>query len=313
MSHTHPTLLITSAGTGTAYAYVLAVRKYFPALRVITADTNPRNLVAGSCLADRHVVLPSFDPNSYGEHIAKVLAQHGVTHYLPIIDPEILFATEWHEPICTVMAPDVKFCRNACEKSLYAKHFAAPEITFPRPIPRDNIASSLPCWAKGNGGFGGRSNRFITCEADLVGIPNNWVLQEHIEGREFTVDCFPYADGLTTCSVRERLLIKAGVCTRAHLIRHARLESIAATLGKMMQHKSPFCFQAIERNEGSIVVTDINPRLGAGTALSVANGMEFFAAHLASMFGGDPHNFLKRRYATCYASRQYTEFLSPEP
>lgn len=306
-------ILITAAGTGTAYAYVFAIRKHFPSVRVVTADTNPAHLVGGSCLADRHVVLPRFDPRTYGEHIEVIIAEERVTHYLPIIDPEILFATEHPPPNCTVMAPDVAFCRNACEKSCHADNFSGRGIEFPQKFLRTTVARRLPCWAKGNGGFGGLSNRLILNEDDIETVPDSWFFQEHVDGREFTVDCFPCNDGQTICSVRERLLVKAGVCTRAHLIRNARLEKIGEMLGSTMTRKSPFCFQAIERKDGSVAVTDINPRLGAGTALSVANGMEFFAAHLAGAFDANPLSFFNRRYSTCYASRQYTEFLSPGP
>lgn len=307
------TLLITAAGTGTAYAYVLAVRKHFPALRLITADTNPAHLVAGSCLADKHVVLPLFDPGIYTDTISNVITLYDVTHYLPIIDPEILFASAWEHPPCTVMTPDAEFCRNASNKSNYQRNFVGTGLNFPETFPRTDIPSVFPCWAKGDGGFGGRTSKFITCREDLAAVPGGWFLQEHIDGCEYTVDCYPDIDGQTICSVRERLVVKAGVCTHAHLIRHRKIENMAATLSQTMRRKSPFCFQAIERNDGSVAVTDINPRLGAGTALSVANGMEFFAAHLASEFGGDPLSFLKRRHPSCYVGRQYTEFLSPEP
>ncbi|MEO7013304.1 MAG: ATP-grasp domain-containing protein [Dokdonella sp.] len=264
-------------------------------------------------MADQHVTLPSFHPNTYGEVMRRVIGQWGVTHYLPIIDPEILFASARPELPCIVMSPDAGFCRKAKEKSLYSKHFFGADISFPEVYPRDRLAGKFPCWAKDDGGFGGKSSRLILNEADLSEVPDHWFFQEHIAGREYTVDCFPRDDGPPICSVRERLTIKAGVCTQARLIRHSDLERIASALSSTMQRKSPFCFQAMEREDGSCAITDINPRLGAGTALSVANGLEFFAAHLARMFEQDPLVYLKRRHSTCYVTRQYAEFLSPAP
>ena len=308
-----PTLLITAAGTGTAWGYIRAVRKHYPALRLITADSNPKHLVAGSCLADMHAVFPLFEPSTYGSVIREAIDRLGITHYLPVIDPEIVFATAQDDLPCTVLAPDAKFCRMASEKSMYPRRFTSDSLCFPRTYTPDEAAKFLPCWAKGDGGYGGRASRLITDEAGLSTVPASWLLQEHIAGREFTVDCFPLDDFNVITSVRERLEVKSGVCTRARIFQHEGLERMSYHIARTMTHRSPFCFQAMERSDGTLAVTDINPRLGAGTALSAANGLDFFAAHVAQALGDDPLPHMRRRYDSCFVTRQYVEFLAESP
>ncbi len=50
-------LLVTAAGTGTGYAYALAQSRWFPRVMLVTADTNPAELVSASLFSRQHLVL----------------------------------------------------------------------------------------------------------------------------------------------------------------------------------------------------------------------------------------------------------------
>lgn len=163
--------------------------------------------------------------------------------------------------------------------------------------------------AKVYGSFGGRGAWRIDHVEDLVALPADAFLQTWIDGPEFTVDCCPLGRGRPPfCSVRQRLEIKAGVCTKALIEPKEALIDIAARLVDAFGPQQPFCFQAIGRE--SFWITDINPRLGAGTAMSAANGADFFAAHLAQVFGGDPGNHLRAFHRRCVITRQYIDYVS---
>jgi hypothetical protein len=309
MSSSPPTLLLTAAGTGTAFAYALAFAQHVPQGRLITADTNPAALVSAACLAAAHVQLPPVaETGSYLDALDATIRDHGITHYLPIIDPEIAFAASMRDRIpAEVIAPPADFAELAIEKHRYPERLGPLGIPTPAIIPPALAAHALPCIAKLAGGFGGRACWRIERAEDLAALPAGHFLQELVDGPEFTVDCFPLAGSDVLCSVRKRLEIKAGVCTKAEIAPHPIAEDYARRLVQSHRLQSPFCFQMIGDDKPS--VTDINPRLGAGTSMSAANGMDFFAAHVCQVFGIDWTPQLRRLRQTCFVTRQYVEFL----
>jgi hypothetical protein len=309
MSSNFPTLLLTAAGTGTAYGYALAFAQFVPHGRLITADTNPAALVSAAGFAAAHVQLPSFSGTPGDLDLLRATMQgHGVTHYLPIIDTEIALAAAAREYIpAEVIAPPAPFVELAVEKQRYPERLGALGIATPSIFSAAPAEFETPCIAKMPGGFGGRACWRIERNEDLAGLPPGYFLQQFVDGPEFTVDCFPLEGSELVCSVRERLEIKTGVCTKARIAPHPVAESYAR---RMIEHyglRSPFCFQMIGHERPA--VTDINPRLGAGTAMSAANGTDFFAAHVCRVFGGDWTQHLRRLHESCFVTRQYVEFL----
>lgn len=162
--------------------------------------------------------------------------------------------------------------------------------------------------AKRDGGFGGRSTRFLenVGKAEQL-MQEGWSLYPHIDGTEFTVDCFPLGSQVIT-SIRQRLEVKSGVCTKARIARDETLAELALHLCRRFTLTEPFCFQT-RKAAGLHHLIDINPRLGAGTAMSALNGMDFFAAHLAQLLGREPQEFLRPHFSECVVTRQYGEYL----
>lgn len=304
-----PTLLLTAAGTGTAYGYALAFAQFVPHGRLITADTNPAALVSAAGFAAAHVQLPPFSgTGSELDLLRATMRAHGVTHYLPIIDTEIAFAAAAREHLpAEVVAPPVPFIELAVEKHRYPERLGALGIATPSIFSAASAEFDMPCIAKLPGGFGGRACWRIERREELAALPPGYFLQQLVDGPEFTVDCFPLEGSELICSVRERLEIKTGVCTKARIAPHPVAESYARRMIEHFRVQSPFCFQMI--GSDCPAVTDVNPRLGAGTSMSAANGTDFFAAHICRVFGGDWTRQLRRLRETCFVTRQYVEFL----
>lgn len=300
-------LLITAAGTGTAYGYALALAQRGPSVTLVTADTHAACWVSAAIFAQTHLQVPPFDAGGYLDALGEIIGTHGVTHYLPILDSEIQWAARHRDRLAAeVIAPPAPFVDFAVAKDRYPQVLARWGIDAPRGYARHDAV--FPCYAKRPGSFGSRGAWVVKNETELAGLPADAFLQELVAGPEFTVDCYPLGDS-TFCSVRERVDVKAGVCTKARIAPNPELEHIAGRLVEAFDLRSPFCFQAI-RCDGYFV-TDVNPRLGAGTALSAANGSDFFGAHLDAVFCcGDPRDRLRRHHEVCAVTRQYVEYVS---
>lgn len=309
-------LLITAAGTGVGWAYAMTLAQQFPDVRLVTADTNAAAWCSAAQLAARHVVWEPFAAGeAYLAQLNALIKAEGITHYLPIIDPEIAFAAEHRERLLAqVMGPDARFTQLALAKQNYAKELSAMGIDSPRPRSREDVAAGVAAMAKLPASFGGRGTWSLQSHDDLRSVPAQAFIQEKMPGAEFTADCMPLGDGRVFVSVRERVETKSGVCTKARIAPHAGMERIAQQLVAATSVESPFCFQAMAGHPGEnrLAVTDINPRLGAGTLMSAANGSDFFGAHLAQTFGGEWQERLQRHHERCAITRQYVEFLSPE-
>lgn len=307
------TLLITAAGSGIGWGYALAASQQFPQVRIITADTNAAAWCSAAQLASLHLQWPAFEAGeAYVERLNALIRAEGVTHYLPIIDPEIAFASARRAQIAAgVLAAEAHFAALAVAKDRYALALAELGIDSPRTLGRADIEAGRPGFAKQPGSFGGRGVWRIDNPAQLDALPAGAFVQEALPGPEYTADCFPLGSGEVFTSVRVRMETKSGVCTKARIAPHAGMEAIAHKLVAGLKLEAPFCFQAMADGE-RLAVTDLNPRLGAGTAMSVANGSDFYAAHLAWAFGQPWRERLQRHHERCAVTRQYVELLSAE-
>jgi biotin carboxylase len=83
---------------------------------------------------------------------------------------------------------------------------------------------------------------------------------------------------------------------------HELAERVAAAVGLV----GSFCLQVMKDENGRWVVTDVNPRMGGGTAMSLAGGLDFAAAHLAYHWDEDWKPFLPELDRERYVARYYS-------
>jgi hypothetical protein len=299
-------LLLTAAGTGTAFSYAIAAAQRTD-INLITADTNCAQLVTAALFASRHVVLPRSQSPEFAAAVAQVVRDEAVDVYLPLIDAEAAWAADAGLPSVRIATNSGEFCRAALAKSRYHELTDGSLVRVPRSLSRSEAKHLSRFVAKRDGSFGGRDTRIVN-DGDVASLAPDLALSEFIDGDEFTVDCFPFGNDTLT-SVRERLETKAGVCTKARIGRDETLTAFARQLAARFSLTHPFCFQTRRDAKGHALI-DLNPRLGAGSAMSAVNGMDFFAAHLAMLTGGDPLAYLVPRHAECIVTRQYANYLT---
>lgn len=303
-------ILITAAGSGTAFAYCQSIAKNFPSLRLITADTNPKKLTTSSLFADEHILLSPFKENEYLSVINSLIDKYKIDFYIPIIDTEICFVSQNIDDIpCNVIVNSAGFCQAAVNKSEYDSLLENSVLKMPRKIEYDEYRHSKKAVAKKDKSFGGHAVLIKNNQKEYNDLDGAWHFYEYIDGSEFTVDCFPIKDisSKVITSVRQRIEIKSGVCTKAKITNDDILAQFASELANKYDLTHPFCFQTRFNHEHYLI--DINPRLGAGSLMSAMNGLDFFSAHIASLIGDDPLIYLKPMYKECIVTRQYADYL----
>jgi hypothetical protein len=83
---------------------------------------------------------------------------------------------------------------------------------------------------------------------------------------------------------------------------------MARDLASSFELRGTFCFQVMMQNE-QMVLTDLNPRPGAGTSMSQAYGVDFFAANFALAWHEDFLTYLPDIDDTVYVTRQYIDLV----
>lgn len=300
-------ILMTAAGTGTAFSYAVAIAKNFEdEIALFTADTNPEEFVTSSLFSKKHFQAESIYSKEYLSNIKDILSENKIDLYIPLIDLEVEQSSKDEMLREYLAANEHPFVKNCIEKSNYHVNFNVKKLKFPKKFSLSNLESDKHYMVKEDGGFGGRGSK-VQQGLNINECPAGIAIYEYITGTEYTVDCFPY-DRDVFVSIRQRLEVKNGVCTKALIVKDMTLNNISLEISEKFKLKHPFCFQVIVNDDGYYLI-DVNPRLGAGSAMSAANGMDFFSAHLALLIGEDPTKYLKRYNDSCVVTRQYSNYL----
>ncbi len=310
-------VLLSSAGTGTAFASALSLRRNWGSnVTIITADSNPRNLVTSSLFCDKHYQVPLNNDLKYKKSLEKILLEENADTYVPFIDHEIYIGAMIFEEAFNSgnLAIQVKkpHIADLCDDK-YQTYIFLQENNVPTPetklIDSKNIQKK-DFIIKPRRGFGSQIEKLTDKTDDCLEKYDcdHYLIQRECVKPEITVDVsYDKESNYFVYVCRERLEIKTGVCTKARLFYDDEIEKIAHTIAIKLELNS-FCFQLM-KYKGDWVVTDVNARLGAGTALSVAAGLDFFSAMFAILWKEDPSIFFKPLKRETFVTRQYVEFV----
>lgn len=275
------TLLFLNAGR--RVELIRGFRRAFELLgldgRIVTTDVN--GLAPALYLGDTHCWLPySHDPAFLGQFL-DLCQRENVGLIIPLIDPDLPVLAGNVEAIEStgaqvLVSPErvIDICRNKKKTYGFLKKngFPTPQIFgeeqagkhgFPLIIkPLDGSASV---------------NVFKINDSDELKffaryVPNA-VIQEFINGDEFTTDVFSDWSGNPIAAVpRRRLKVRAGEVSVGRVERNPELEQICKEVAKWLGTVGPINIQAIQSGD-SWQILEINPRFGGGSPLSMAAGM----------------------------------------
>lgn len=309
-------VFFSSAGTGTAYSAILSLRRNWGnSKKIIVADSNHKSLVTSSLLSDEYIQVPLNLDVNYKNIIIDILYKKEVNTYLPFIDEEIYIASLiYKEKFKTsnlklqVKSPEIAdICNDKYKTFLFLleNNILTPHCY----LSNDSIQEKEAIIIKPRKGFGST----IINVSDPYNVfsyysSEKYIVQQECQKPEITVDvCYDKSNNFFKYICRERIETKSGVCTKARLFYDKKIENIAFIIADKLDLKS-FCFQLMKL-KGDWAVTDINARLGAGTAMSVAVGMDFFSGMFATLWEQDPSSFFKPLLKETYVTRQYADFI----
>lgn len=276
-------ILITAAGTATAWHIVNVINSDFrDNYRVFACDINPVDLIPASLLVDKYIQVPKINDEKYYQFMLNLLEENNIDIIIPLIDNDFKVFPKDNPDLQKLnvfsTAPDFKVSELCTNKKVLNKHLDKYGIKTPIQYEKEQIVNQnmyfvKPCFGYGSNGA-----------TDLYGyeintMDHNLLIQEKCRQPEVTVEVFCH-NGELQYVCRERLETKAGVCTKARFFHDEELGTIIKNIAKLIELPTASCIQFMKNNDDEWVVTDLNLRLGAGTALSTAAGWSLVKAAL---------------------------------
>lgn len=250
--------------------------------QVVVTDVNA--LSPAVHLADRAYRVPFATDEGYIEAVLDVCHQANIGLVVPTIDDELpVFgrARDQFDAAGIVLAVSPWQTTETCNDKLATSEFllahgvAAARTYLPRDVP---ASESLPLFVKpryGRGGVGAFPARTAAELAFFSSYVADAVVQEFLEGPEFTLDMMCDFDGRVLSIVpRERVVIRAGVSDRGRTVHDPRLMALAVQTAAVLRLAGAVNVQCRVVN-GHPVIFEINPRFSGGIPLTVAAGADF--------------------------------------
>jgi predicted ATP-grasp superfamily ATP-dependent carboligase len=153
-------------------------------------------------------------------------------------------------------------------------------------IPLPEVYRSLqdipayPVFAKPDRGYGSQDARLIENVDQARALDfNRHIVQQHLPGKEYSVDCFSTMDGrLLFSGARERSRIRMGTAMHAEVVSEAleqQLRGYAEQILKRIPLTGAWFFQVKEDHEGTLRLLEIDARIAGTMCFHRGRGINF--------------------------------------
>jgi carbamoyl-phosphate synthase large subunit len=297
-------ILISAGGTVTAQSLVKALREDGRASFVAVVDLDEQN--ATKFFVDEFVRVPQADDPAFVVSCLEVVERLRIDLFVPIIVEREFLPLEAARPQferlgCRVAVPRRDVVLNTGDKLAFAQFLGRHGIATPRTVAYapDLSRVRVPAYLKPRRGSGSVGAQRFESEETLHEAArgrSDLIVQEAVDGTEFTVDCFAAEAGRVVAAIpRERIAIKAGVSVKGRTYRHPDIEAIASEVVAKTGIAGPANVQGMLGEDGSFSIIEMNPRFSGTLALTTAAGINF-ATLLLDQFEGKPLVDLRGRH-----------------
>ena len=236
--------------------------------------------------ADVGELVPLVRDDAYLPALLELVDKHDVGLLVPLTDLDLLMLAaergRFAEAGCTVMigSPEAaRLCRDKTRLADLCRQAGLGAIeTFS--LEAFGRRPFYPCFVKPVGGSAGIGASAIAderqLEAHVARFGEDLLVQQTVDGQEFTVDVYRSRDGAVRCAVpRQRLAVRCGEVAHGITVRDDRLIAdtvkLAGLLGDLW---GAFCCQCRRGADGVPRFFEVNARFGGGVPLSIAAGAD---------------------------------------
>ena len=250
--------------------------------RVIVTDVNPLSPAVHT--AERWYHVPLATAPDYLDAIHGICEREQIGLIVPTIDDELeVFgaAAPAFESRGIKIAVSPESTSRICNDKLLTCHhlrargICAAETYLPKDLPKGR---QYPLFIKPRWGRGGVGAYAIHAAKDLaffVDYVENPIVQEYLDGPEFTIDVLcDFRHRPISIVPRERVVVRAGVIDRGRTVHNRKLIALAKSVTEALPFSGAVNIQC-RLVGGEPVVFEINPRFSGGIPLTIAAGADF--------------------------------------
>ena len=297
-------ILIDGAGTATAISIIKGLRKQRKyEVEVITIDMNDLN--AGKFLSNKFYKVPPATDSRFIEVVLSVCKKEKIDLFVPIIDLSFLELAKNAKKFKSIgtflLLASLKTIEITSDKKKTFEFFKKENIPTPKVLSlKDNL--KYPLFIKPRVGGRASINAFkVENEKDLefyLSKISEPLLQEYVEGEEFTADCLNSLDGsdFIECVIRKRIETKGGLSIKAEVLPPAISQEIKKYIkdfSEKLRIPGAYNVQGFIKNDDEIVFTEINPRFAGTHAFTIEAGLNSIECILDMMNGKSPEEIKK--------------------
>lgn len=173
-------------------------------------------------------------------------------------------------------------------------------------------AMRRPAILKPREGTGGWNFRTVRDPAELADVdPSRWLLQELLQQPQVALDTFHgRGTGSFRAVCRESLERRGSIPTKVRIYDDPALAGIAERVARALPLFGAFIVEIMRDAAGRWQIHDVNPRVGGGTRMCAAVGLDFAAANLADFWGEPTDALLPPLRGEHYVVRQYADYVT---
>ncbi|NLM44842.1 MAG: ATP-grasp domain-containing protein [Clostridiales bacterium] len=250
------------------------------------------NIVAGDCsntapalyFADKYYILPRISSPVYIDSIIDVCNKENIALIIPTIDTDLLLLSDKKRYIesktkATVLISSnevVRICRDKIntQKFLEDNNFKVPKMYTSEELKGD---IEFPLFIKPKSGSSSINAFKVNNKQELsiyMRIIQEPIVQEFIEGEEYTVDVFlDFESNVITIVPRLRIATRSGEISKGKIIKDREIINDVKRLMDVLKPIGHITVQLMKTKRG-IEYIEINPRFGGGAPMSIQSGAD---------------------------------------
>ncbi len=236
--------------------------------------------------ADEKIIIPRIGAPDYIDALLKICNDNDIALIVPTIDTELEILAENKKRIeastrAKVLVSDCESVSVCCDKHKTAEFFGAHGFGYPRVIAESDLKNknyTFPLFIKPENGsssinaFKVKNEKELQFFSEYIERP---IVQECVQGTEYTVDCFSDFDGIIITVVpRIRLATRGGEILKGKIDRNQAIIEDVKKLIAAFGFIGQITVQCFLCDNGEIKYIEINPRFGGGAPMSISAGAD---------------------------------------
>lgn len=239
-------------------------------------------------LCDKGFKTSRVESDSYIDEILSIVKEQEVGLLVPTVDLDLKILAEKRDKFselgCFVLVSGAEVV-DICQDKLKTYQFlcehkfgTAKTMSYAEAASQEGL--EWPCFLKPQHGYASRGNAVVKSREELEfygeRIPD-CIVQNYIEGEEYTCDVYVDFDMEVRCVVpRRRLEIRAGEVSKSRIVKAERIMSEGKRLVELLEAGPGVITLQLFVTEGEkLKFIEVNPRFGGGVPLSIKAGADF--------------------------------------